>query len=416
MSQQPVLVYPNPAPSRPPSSHSNGSFGTVFIVLAVIVVISAIACCLGRLCNRRYNHPKATQNHPPRPKEGDQQGRQNHTFHQREGDIEFGFDKGIPNGKPAGNGNSRGHKPGENGELRREVRFADGGEFKAASRPSYNFQQMEHIGIEERVSLTIDDHETLSADSDIDSFSSNSEQFGFFTQKGMIQVEEGNSEHEIIKKSFLMGMGSLGKETNIVAIHRNSHSNLIGQARLDTFRIFSEAVAKKCGGNANIKYAWYGGSRDEICEIVSHGFSRCRPPENSQLYGLGVYLSPANSCIDGVSSAVVDENGLRHLLLCRVILGNMEVVCPGSEQAPSSRGFQRIQAPIVKPNSPYMKLPILMSILSGFLPPKKMTLIAKYHSDFRNNKIKRPQLVQIFRQIAGDKLLRAVIKLHRQEN
>uniref|UniRef100_A0A5B7BXE2 Transmembrane protein n=1 Tax=Davidia involucrata TaxID=16924 RepID=A0A5B7BXE2_DAVIN len=120
MSQQPVLVYPNPVAAKQPSSHSNGSFGTVFIVLAVIVVISAIACCLGRLCNRRNNHQ-----HP--------KAKQNHTSHQREGDIEFGFDKDIPNGKPAGNGNSRGQRPSENGEFRGEVRFAGGGEIKSGA-------------------------------------------------------------------------------------------------------------------------------------------------------------------------------------------------------------------------------------------------------------------------------------------
>uniref|UniRef100_A0A5B7AV60 Putative inactive poly(ADP-ribose) polymerase SRO2 n=1 Tax=Davidia involucrata TaxID=16924 RepID=A0A5B7AV60_DAVIN len=316
---------------------------------------------------------------------------------------------------------------------------------------------MDHIVIEEQeVSMTVDDHEILASDSEIDSSCSSSEQFGFLAQKGTIKVEEGNSEHEIIKKSFLMGLGSFGKDTNVVAIHRNSYSSLTGRARLETFRIFSDAVARKCGGNANIKHAWYGASRDEICEIVSHGFSRRRPPANSELYGLGVYLSPANFSIDGALSAVVDENGLRHMLLCRVILGNMEVVCAGSEQfqpsstefdsgvdnlsaprryiiwsaymnshifpnyiisfrAPCSTGFQRIQAPRVKPSSPYMKLPTLISILSGFLPSSKMVLIAKYHSDFRENKITRFQLIQKLRQLAGDELLVSVIKSYRNK-
>lgn len=39
-------------------------------------------------------------------------------------------------------------------------------------------------------------------------------------------------------------------------------------------------------------------------------------------------------------SSVADENGLRHLLLCRVILGNQEEVLPGSKQLlPSSEEF-----------------------------------------------------------------------------
>ncbi|GLT86451.1 hypothetical protein SLE2022_045910 [Rubroshorea leprosula] len=59
-TQQPVVVYPNPVMGRqaPPSPHSNGSFGHVFIVLAVIIAISAISCFLGRLCNRRFSKQK----------------------------------------------------------------------------------------------------------------------------------------------------------------------------------------------------------------------------------------------------------------------------------------------------------------------------------------------------------------------
>lgn len=37
-----------------------------------------------------------------------------------------------------------------------------------------------------------------------------------------------------------------------------------------------------------------------------------------------------------MKSSVVDKDGLRHLLLCRVILGKMEVVAADSEQCRSS--------------------------------------------------------------------------------
>ncbi|KAF2286654.1 hypothetical protein GH714_023246 [Hevea brasiliensis] len=85
--QQPVVVYPNTVSGQPPPashSHSNGSFGTVFIVLAVIIVISAIACCLGRLCNKR---------------QGSKHSKANRT---------------------GGNGDGRGHKPSENGRMKAE--------------------------------------------------------------------------------------------------------------------------------------------------------------------------------------------------------------------------------------------------------------------------------------------------------
>ncbi|KAH1040601.1 hypothetical protein J1N35_042344 [Gossypium stocksii] len=92
-TQQPVVVYPNTVSSgqvEPSHSHSDGSFGTVFIVLAIIIVISSIACFLGRLCTRRVSQPKPTKQSKSsnaRPKGND---------------IELGFDGRFPTAKPVG--------------------------------------------------------------------------------------------------------------------------------------------------------------------------------------------------------------------------------------------------------------------------------------------------------------------------
>ncbi|XP_022724998.1 uncharacterized protein LOC111281532 [Durio zibethinus] len=93
-TQQPVVVYPNSVSGQasPSHSHSDGSFGTVFIVLAVIIVLSAIACFLGRLCNRHMSQTKPSKQS------------QNHNYPPKERDIDFGFDGRIPTAKPAGHG------------------------------------------------------------------------------------------------------------------------------------------------------------------------------------------------------------------------------------------------------------------------------------------------------------------------
>ncbi|KAF8378282.1 hypothetical protein HHK36_029621 [Tetracentron sinense] len=91
----PVVDYPNTVTTQP-STHPNGSFGTVFIVLAVIVVLAAIACFLGRFCNRRFSRQKA---------------KPNHSFHPKERDIEIGFKKKIPTAMPAGAGNGETKEP-----------------------------------------------------------------------------------------------------------------------------------------------------------------------------------------------------------------------------------------------------------------------------------------------------------------
>ncbi|XP_068642106.1 probable inactive poly [ADP-ribose] polymerase SRO2 [Aristolochia californica] len=135
-------------------------------------------------------------------------------------------------------------------------------------------------------------------------------------------------------------MGSLAKNTTVVAIHRNSYSPSFAKARLQSFQIFLEATTKKRGGESNMECAWYGASKDEIHGIINHGFGLRERPENRALFSFGVYLSPTNSSLDNIISSTVDESGLRHLLLCSVILGNVEAVGCGSKLFhPSAAGI-----------------------------------------------------------------------------
>ncbi|KAL4621195.1 hypothetical protein ACB092_06G211200 [Castanea dentata] len=191
--------------------------------------------------------------------------------------------------------------------------------------------------VESEISLTVDDEEISESGSVCDETSP----FGLFTEDVFLQIGEGSLEHGMIMRSFLTGLGSVAKYTNVVAIHKNCLSTLTRKARLESFQLFSEAVAEKCGGNANIRLGWFGGTRDEILGIVKHGFSHCgRMPVNGQSYGVGVHLASTQFSIDGALSSDVDEDGLKHILLCRVIMGNMEVICPGSNQFhPSSQNF-----------------------------------------------------------------------------
>ncbi|KAL4621194.1 hypothetical protein ACB092_06G211200 [Castanea dentata] len=307
--------------------------------------------------------------------------------------------------------------------------------------------------VESEISLTVDDEEISESGSVCDETSP----FGLFTEDVFLQIGEGSLEHGMIMRSFLTGLGSVAKYTNVVAIHKNCLSTLTRKARLESFQLFSEAVAEKCGGNANIRLGWFGGTRDEILGIVKHGFSHCgRMPVNGQSYGVGVHLASTQFSIDGALSSDVDEDGLKHILLCRVIMGNMEVICPGSNQfhpssqnfdsgvdnllaprryivwsanmnshifptfvisfkVPSVNDFLSVQANVPKPRTSLMTFSALISILSRFLNPPKMALIDKCYNDFRGNKITRPQFINSLRLIAGDGLLLEVLKPYAQE-
>lgn len=121
--------------------------------------------------------------------------------------------------------------------------------------------------------------------------------FEVFRGMRMLRLEEDSFEYEIVKKNFAVGMEPAGVDANVVAIHKNLHSGWTRRARYETFRIFEKAVAHKCGGNANIiGYGWYGGSRDEISEILLHGFSGCT---HSVSHGVGIHLFSNDYSFDG---------------------------------------------------------------------------------------------------------------------
>ncbi|MED6184438.1 hypothetical protein PIB30_047449 [Stylosanthes scabra] len=103
--QQPAQIYPTNIVANQKPHESNGSFGTVFIVLAIILVISVVACVLGRLCNKRYSNRHSHHSHDPRHSshlhvKPNRQQIHNNNVHPREveeeEDIEYGVDKRIP--------------------------------------------------------------------------------------------------------------------------------------------------------------------------------------------------------------------------------------------------------------------------------------------------------------------------------
>lgn len=321
-------------------------------------------------------------------------------------------------------------------------------EFVGSVSNNIILQPQNYLNSVDSGSESFHDQESSVSDGESGTTGGNNERFQMFGN-GLIKVDEEERLYKLIKQRFISGMGCLGARTTVVAIHRNSCSTVFGQARLQTFLLHSQATLKKRGGNVNIKHAWYGTSRDGIEKIISHGFGKL---ENNGLHGYGVYLSPGDSPLLSAKSLDVDEDGLRHLLLCRVVMGNVEVVHPGSDQShPSSEEFDsgvdnlsspkrfivwsthmnshilpecvisfraprclkgtiEIQDSLRKPTSPWMLFSTLFSVLSRFLPQNTINLIAKHHGDYKEKKISRQELIQRIRRITGDKLLIAVIK------
>ncbi|KAM7269055.1 hypothetical protein ACFE04_024552 [Oxalis oulophora] len=327
------------------------------------------------------------------------------------------------------------------------------------------------VELEDQISTTDDNDEIIHPDSSSSQECDSGviDKLHDFTNSGMMPVEEGNMEFQTVKQMFLPGLGPYANNTDVVAVHKaqKSASSTL-KARWDSFRIFSDAVAKNRGGNDNIRFAWYGGSKDEIRRIVSHGFSF--KPASSVIYAGGITLFSSMRSLYGMESAKFDEDGVRHMLLCRVILGNSEIVLPGSNQYyPSSDKFDsgvdsltdpsryiiwtpfvnshvfphyvvsfkassfmapsrnpqtfsfkqgpcRTTAPVMRlPASPWISFPDLLAKISKYLNPTKIALVSKHYGEFRANKISRVQLIRVLRQVIGDRLLIGIIKAHKEK-
>nr|XP_023907644.1 probable inactive poly [ADP-ribose] polymerase SRO5 [Quercus suber]POF16891.1 putative inactive poly [adp-ribose] polymerase sro5 [Quercus suber] len=324
------------------------------------------------------------------------------------------------------------------------------------SASSEKLKSDDDMGVEDSLSESLSDEEPSVSDSESAVTSGSYGQFHLFDEGlGLVKLDEGEKVYDIIKRKFMMSFERLGVQASVVSIHKHVYLGVKEQARLNSFQIYAKAVENKCGGNANIKYSWFGGSKDDITKIVSYGFGLHEMSQNNGLYGSGVYLTPDSSPLESACNSPVDKDGLRHLLLTRVIMGKSEVVPIGSEQCqpssdefdsgmdnlqtptkyivwsthmnthtlpeyivsfrapPSLAGFVRTKRQPCEPTSPWMPFPVLISELSKFLPPTSVSLIRKHHEAHKERKISRNELIQRLRHLAGDRLLIAIIKSFR---
>ncbi|KAI4328029.1 hypothetical protein L6164_020426 [Bauhinia variegata] len=146
----------------------------------------------------------------------------------------------------------------------------------------------------------------------------------------------GKFDLKTVQEMFLKGMSSFGS-THIVEICHSSSALM--QARLELFQKQVE-ITKKSRGNANVQYAWLASSKRELSTMMKYGLGHCGPSATKSMYGAGIHLAAANSACISANFCDVDENGVRHMVLCRVIMGNMELLGPGTKQFhPSSNDY-----------------------------------------------------------------------------
>ncbi|XP_022717382.1 inactive poly [ADP-ribose] polymerase RCD1-like isoform X2 [Durio zibethinus] len=129
-----------------------------------------------------------------------------------------------------------------------------------------------------------------------------------------------------VEKMFLMGMNPCG---GVDIFYVKPCSNT--QYRLERFQKQLQ-IMKKYRGNANIQYAWLAPSKAALPIIMMHGLGHCDLSAIPHIYGTGVHLAAAEFTNACASYCDVDEKGVQYMILCRVIMGKMELLRPGSGQ------------------------------------------------------------------------------------
>jgi hypothetical protein len=141
-----------------------------------------------------------------------------------------------------------------------------------------------------------------------------------------------------VRRLLLEGLGQPFSEKDIIGIYRTPLVDQQGRARFNLFQKELEAT-KIQRGNANVRYAWLPCSKDAMEDMMLRGVLKTTKSLLRPMYGTGTHLAPANCANICASHSDVDENGIIRMMLCRVIMGNVEVVLPGSKQFQPTNGI-----------------------------------------------------------------------------
>ncbi|XP_057418943.1 inactive poly [ADP-ribose] polymerase RCD1-like [Lotus japonicus] len=163
---------------------------------------------------------------------------------------------------------------------------------------------------------------------------------------------QGKLNLDYVHKIFLNGMSNVGN-THFEIVETYYCLGASVQARLKLFQAQVE-ITKIIHKDANVRYAWLPFNKEELSTMMKYELGHCAPCVTKSTYGVGVHLAAVTCPYASARYCDIDENGVRHLALCRVIMGNMEVIHPASgsdtvQFQPSSleydNGVDNIQCP-----------------------------------------------------------------------
>ncbi|ESQ33589.1 hypothetical protein EUTSA_v10007192mg [Eutrema salsugineum] len=129
-------------------------------------------------------------------------------------------------------------------------------------------------------------------------------------------------DKDSVMKMFAIGTASLG---HVAVLDVGRFSSEIAEARLALFQKQVE-ITKKHRGDANVRYAWLPAKREVLSAVMVQGLGVGGAFIRKSIYGVGIHLTAADCPYFSARYCDIDENGVRYMVLCRVIMGNMELL------------------------------------------------------------------------------------------
>lgn len=168
---------------------------------------------------------------------------------------------------------------------------------------------------------------------------------------GLQMLGKEEKFYKIVEKLFLNGMKEFDPNVIVTSVAKCLRSGFSRSSRSKTVQN-TMIMTKEARGDANVRFGWYGGASAEAVDaIVDHGFEK----SNSKVLGLkahghGLHLSSPHFPYASSLLSPESDSGEKHMVLCRIIMGNSERVEAGSLQShPSDEVFDSGVDDLVNP-------------------------------------------------------------------
>ncbi|KAL4571053.1 hypothetical protein LXL04_017803 [Taraxacum kok-saghyz] len=282
-------------------------------------------------------------------------------------------------------------------------------------------------------------------------------------QESQTETICGNVDVETARNMFVSNLGQDLKKVEICDIKKCSGSFM--EAREKLFQTQVE-ITQKIRGKANVVYAWFVANGEVPSGIMfyAHAYNNLK----LETYGYGVHLAALHSAHKSAMICNGDEKGLKHMVLCRVILGNSEILEIGSKQfrasdecfdsgvddlqnpncyviwrtnlnthifpecsisfktSPTQKGNPvdeeiRIQDQHASSSKPEKVLnvgssthkvlcfPMLLEAISDKVAPNEMIVVHKFYESYKANMMNRKELIGNLKRVVGDQILMPAI-------